>query len=77
MQNGVIKDFLPDRGFGFIEADDGSGDIFFHLKSFEFGQLPKPGMRVTFDIQPDNGRGRYRAVDVKPAKTAAQLRGYV
>ena len=30
MQKGRIKTIVADRGFGFIEADDGMGDVFLH-----------------------------------------------
>jgi hypothetical protein len=51
---------------------------FFHIKCFQFGQLPKPGMRVSFEVQADKGKGKLRAVDVKPIKrAAAEQRGYV
>jgi CspA family cold shock protein len=55
MQSGTISDYLADRGYGFIKPDDGGGDMFFHIKAFQFGQLPKAGMRVSFDVQPDSG----------------------
>ena len=34
---GVVKFFNEQKGFGFIVPDDGSKDLFFHVKSLEGG----------------------------------------
>ena len=46
-QNGSVKFFKEDSGYGFIKMDNGD-DIFFHHKSFD-GVL-KAGERVEFEI---------------------------
>lgn len=54
MSNGTIKKIVPDRGFGFIQAEDGK-EYFFHRTgidtSVNFDQLTG-GERVTFDVEP-------------------------
>lgn len=65
--NGTIKKLSLDRGFGFIQGDDGS-DYFFHQTELRgglsFDQL-KEGQRIAFEPrQADKGP---RAADVKPA----------
>jgi cold shock protein len=48
---GRIKKIIPDRGFGFVRADDGN-EVFFHrteLTSVDFDSLQE-GESVTFDI---------------------------
>lgn len=55
MAEGTVKWFSEQRGYGFIQQDDG-GDIFFHYTSIDmpgFKALAE-GDRVTFDI----GQGR-------------------
>jgi cold shock protein len=48
---GRIKKIIPDRGFGFVRADDGN-EVFFHrteLTLADFDQLEE-GQVVEFDI---------------------------
>ncbi|MEK7117066.1 MAG: cold shock domain-containing protein [Patescibacteria group bacterium] len=57
---GTIKKLNP-RGFGFIEQDGQTGDIFFHkseLKDVTFEEL-KEGDKLTFDVKPaeEGGKG--------------------
>jgi len=60
---GRIKKFNEERGFGFIEPDDGEGDIFVHVTQCPGGRALKHGAPVQFSVQCDD-RGRRRAVDV-------------
>lgn len=48
---GRIKKIIPDRGFGFVRADDGN-EVFFHrteLTAVDFDTLQE-GEQVTFDV---------------------------
>jgi CspA family cold shock protein len=40
-QQGVIKSFSQDKGFGFITPDDGTADVFFHFTSVASVDLQK------------------------------------
>jgi CspA family cold shock protein len=49
--SGTIKKLVPDRGFGFITADDGN-DYFFHRSgAADFDRLDT-GMKVDFVTEP-------------------------
>ena len=66
MPTGTVKWFNPDKGFGFITADEGSKDLFVHQSDIDregFRSLDE-GMKVTYEEEPgDKGP---KAVRVKP-----------
>ncbi len=66
MNNGTVKFFNADKGFGFISNDDGSGDVFVHFSSIQ-GNVKSlnDGQRVIYDIEPDTRDSRrFRAANV-------------
>lgn len=59
-QQGTVKFFNLDKGYGFIKPDDGGRDIFVHVTAVERAGLHAlaEGQRVSFDIEPDKkGKG--------------------
>lgn len=62
--SGVVRSFMPEKGFGFIQGDDGRS-YFVHSKSVEGGEL-FDGQSVVFEGQP--GPKGYRALRVKPGE---------
>ena len=67
MNNGTVKWFTPDKGFGFISNDDGSGDIFVHFSAIqgEGYRTLSEGDRVSFDTEQDpKNTEKLRAVNV-------------
>ena len=69
MAQGTIRRIRDDRGFGFIQPDDGRQDVFFHASVVEgrpFDQL-REGQRVEFEEGPDErDPRRTRALRVRP-----------
>lgn len=65
MPEGKVKWFNANKGFGFIEQDDG-GDVFVHFSAIQstgFKTLSE-GQRVSFDLQ--QGKKGLEAENVKP-----------
>jgi CspA family cold shock protein len=53
LANGVVKWFSAKKGYGFIEQDDGSGDLFVHYSALNMSGFKtlEGGDRVTFEIE--------------------------
>ena len=65
MATGTVKWFNPTKGFGFIQPEDGSKDVFVHISAVERAGLTglKDNQKVTFDIE--SGRdGRESATNL-------------
>ena len=58
---GTLSQWNDDRGFGWIEADDG-GRLFVHISAFEprpsADQRPRPGLRLEFAVGMEQGNKR-------------------
>ncbi|MEI4486377.1 cold-shock protein [Frigidibacter sp. MR17.14] len=53
MANGTVKWFNTEKGFGFIQPEDGRKDIFVHISAVERAGISRlnDGQAVTFDIE--------------------------
>ena len=53
MANGTVKWFNSTKGFGFIEPEGGSKDVFVHISAVERSGLTNlaDGQNVTFDVE--------------------------
>jgi len=68
MASGTVKWFNPTKGFGFIQPDDGTKDVFVHISAVERSDLGSlsEGQKVAYTIE--SGRdGKMSAVDLKNA----------
>jgi CspA family cold shock protein len=69
MNKGTVKWFNSQKGFGFIEPDDGSKDVFVHISAVEragMGSL-REGQKVIFDIVADRRTGKSSADNLRAA----------
>ena len=65
MSNGTVKWFNAEKGYGFIEREDG-GDVFVHFSAIQgdgFKTLNE-GQKVTFETETDPKNGKLRAANV-------------
>ena len=58
MASGKVKWFNAQKGFGFIQPDDGGKDVFVHISAVERAGLSalKDGQAVSYDVQQDRGK---------------------
>jgi CspA family cold shock protein len=63
MANGTVKWFNGQKGFGFIQPDDGSNDVFVHISAVERAGLSNlaEGQKVSFELKADKMRGKSSA----------------
>lgn len=73
---GTLTTWNDDRGFGFIEADQGGQEVFVHIKAFgaRTGR-PQLRQRVTFEVELNrDGKKRAKNVEVEKAARAMKVR---
>ena len=72
---GTVKFFNSTKGFGFIQPEDGSKDVFVHISAVEkagLGTLTE-NQKVSFDIEKGQN-GKSSAVNLKAACSRAAPR---
>lgn len=69
MQVGTVKFYNDQKGFGFIQPDDGSKDVFVHATALERAGLRglHEGQKVSFDTQEDRRSGKMAVGNIAPA----------
>ena len=66
MNNGTVKWFNAEKGYGFISNDEGGEDVFVHFSAIQgdgFKTLNE-GQKVTFETETDPKNGKLRAANV-------------
>ena len=69
MNTGTVKFFNTTKGFGFIQPDNGSTDVFVHISAVQRAGLQGlvEGQKVSFDIVKDNRSGKSAAENIRAA----------
>jgi CspA family cold shock protein len=68
MTIGTVKWFNAQKGYGFIQPEDGTKDVFVHISAVErsgIGNLHE-GQRVSFELESGN-QGKTSAVNLRQA----------
>ena len=69
MQTGTVKFYNTQKGYGFIQPDDGGKDVFVHATALEragMGPLVE-GQKVAFDTQQDRRTGKIAVGNIEAA----------
>ncbi|HEX6859674.1 MAG TPA: cold-shock protein [Caulobacteraceae bacterium] len=67
MQQGTVKWFNGQKGYGFIQPDEGGKDVFVHISAVErsgIGSL-SDGQRIGFELERDKRSGKESAVNLQ------------
>ena len=65
--SGVVKWFNSTKGFGFIQPNDGGGDVFVHISAVEQAGLRglDEGQAVSYDLEADRRSGKTSATNLR------------
>lgn len=68
MSTGTVKWFNTTKGYGFIQPEDGSADVFVHISDVERSGLGalKEGQRLGYDLM-QGKNGKTNATNLKAA----------
>lgn len=69
VNKGTVKWFNSQKGFGFIQPDDGGKDVFVHISAVERAGLStlNEGQKVSFDVVDDRRTGKSSADNLRAA----------
>jgi CspA family cold shock protein len=60
MKKGTVKFFNTEKGFGFIQPEDGGNDVFVHITALERAGIRSlsEGQKVSYDTEQDRRNGK-------------------
>jgi CspA family cold shock protein len=67
MATGTVKWFNSTKGYGFIQPDDGTADVFVHISAVErsgLGNL-REGQKIQYETEMDPRKGKKSAVNLR------------
>ena len=69
MPQGTVKWFNAQKGYGFIQPDDGTRDVFVHISAVERAgmQTLNDGQKVSYDLVEDRRTGKSSADNLRVA----------
>jgi len=67
MATGTVKWFNGQKGYGFIQPDDGGKDVFVHISAVERAGLShlNEGQKVSFELRADPKTGKNNADNLR------------
>jgi cold shock protein len=69
MNTGTVKFYNDQKGFGFIQPDNGGKDVFVHATALERAGMRGlvEGQKITFDVEADRKNGKSAATNLQAA----------
>lgn len=69
MSTGTVKWFNTQKGFGFIQPDDGGKDVFVHISAVQRSGLQtlNEGQKISFEVIQDRRSGKAAAENLQAA----------
>jgi len=67
MSTGTVKWFNGQKGFGFIQPDDGSKDVFVHISAVERAGMSNlnEGQKISYEVVDDRSTGKSSANNLR------------
>ncbi|MEM7236997.1 MAG: cold-shock protein [Pseudomonadota bacterium] len=67
MATGTVKWFNADKGYGFIQPDEGGQDVFVHISAVQRAGMTglQDGQKVGYDVVLDDRRGKSSAENLE------------
>ena len=67
MSTGSVKWFNGQKGFGFIQPDDGGKDVFVHISAVERAGMHNlnEGQKISYDVVADRRTGKSAADNLR------------
>jgi CspA family cold shock protein len=68
-QTGTVKWFNDQKGFGFIQPENGGNDVFVHISAVERAGMRglTEGQKISYELQHDPKKGKDSAVNLQAA----------
>ena len=69
MDTGTVKWFNSQKGFGFIQPENGSKDVFVHISAVERAGMSalSEGQKISYEVVADRKTGKSSAENLKAA----------
>jgi CspA family cold shock protein len=67
MSTGIVKWFSNQKGFGFIQPEDGGKDVFIHISAVERAGMStlNEGQKLSYDLVADRRTGKSSADNLR------------